>query len=138
MANIANFNNTFKQLDKIFVERIDKVEEAMRKSMADMVSTAKSNAPTGKTGKLKQSISWRENSKLSYDLIADTPYAAYVEFGTGKDNYKARDEYWDSIANDFYVDGSGRTPAHPFFYPAVNKELPKLIERIKKILSKNA
>jgi uncharacterized protein (DUF1501 family) len=48
------------------------------------------------------------------------------------------DEYFNGIASKFIKTKEGKTPANPFFYPTVNKNIPKLKNKIKSILSKNA
>ncbi len=146
--SIRGLNASFKQLDDAFIQRIDKIEKEFRKSMSKIAQNAKRDAPIGvlgpTPGRLADSISWDELGKLSYELRADVPYAAYVEFGTG--DYAAKElarreggQYWRDVAEPFWTrkpnDG---VKATPFFYPNVNKEIPKLRERIAKILSKNA
>ena len=139
-VDMGAFNKSMNSLDKAFVERLDKIEKAFVKSMQTMESEASAAAPVD-TGKLKNSINWKEVAKLSYELRADAPYAAYVEFGTGPnvvvDKY---DEYWQKIAEPFKgLDPErGKTIARAFFYTTVNKNIPKLKNRIKTILSKNA
>lgn len=137
--DMAAFNKSMNSLDKAFVERLDKIEKAFIKSMKDMEVEAIAAAPVD-TGKLKSSIHQVEVGKLSYQLRADAPYAAYVEFGTGQyfANYPGKDSYWQEIASKFKKNGQGRTDAQPFFYPTVNKNIAKLKTRIKTILSKNA
>lgn len=145
--SIRGFNRSLNDLDKAFIERIDKIEKEFRRSMSKMAQDAKRDAPIGvlgpTPGRLADSISWDEPSKLSFELRADVPYAAYVEFGTGKYaraelGRRQGGQYWRDIAAPFKGKKDGNMPSQPFFYPNVNKELPKLIERIKKILSKNA
>ena len=142
--DMAAFNKSMNSLDKAFVERLDKIEKAFIKSMQDMEAQATAAAPVGKVngGRLKNSINYKEIGKLSYELRADVPYAAFVEFGTGKDNVVVGnyDEYWQKIANPFRGadPNRGQTIARPFFYPTVNKNIAKLKTRIKTILSKNA
>ena len=133
------FNKSLNSLDKAFIERLDKIEKAFVKSMKDMEAEATAAAPVD-TGKLKQSIEWAEVGKLSYELRANTNYAAYVEFGTGQffKNYPGKDAYWQDIAIRYKKNGQGKTDAQPFFYPTVNKNIAKLKNRIKTILSKNA
>jgi hypothetical protein len=142
-VNVAAFNNTFKELDDVFIKRITKIENAFRKSLNTMAENAKADAPIDVTGphpgRLADSIQWDEPAKLSFELRAEAPYAAYVEFGTGENfsRYPGKDEYWQTIAKKYYVNGKGWTRPQPFFYHNVNKELPKLIKRINKILGNN-
>ena len=151
-VNISQLNSVLNSIDKAYVTRISKIEQQFKKSMQKIANNAKADAPIGllrsypdgpqgpHPGQLADSIDWKEVGKLSYQLEADVPYAAYVEFGTGPNfkNYPGKDAYWQEIAKDYRVNGKGWTPAQPFFYPNVNKELPKLITRIGKILSQNA
>lgn len=151
-VNINQFNSVLNSIDKAYISRLDKIEKQFKKSMQKIANNAKADAPIGllrsypdgpqgpHPGQLADSIDWKEVGKLSYQLEADVPYAAYVEFGTGPNfkNYPGKDAYWQEIAKNYRVNGKGWTPAQPFFYPNVNKELPKLITRIGKILSQNA
>ena len=145
--SIRGFNDSFKQLDDAFIQRIDKIEKEFRKSMSKIAQDAKRDAPIGvlgpTPGRLADSISWDEPGKLSYQLRADVPYAAYVEFGTGKYarqqlSIREGGQYWRDIATPFKGKKDGNMKAQPFFYNNIRKELPKLKERIAKILSKNA
>ena len=145
--SIRGINASFKQLDDAFIQRIDKIEKEFRKSMSKIAQNAKRDAPIDvlgpHPGQLADSISWDEPGKLSYELRADVPYAAFVEFGTGKYARKELStreggQYWRDIASPFQGDKDGNMKAQPFFYNNIRKELPKLMERIGKILSKNA
>ena len=145
--NIRGLNNSLKQLDDIYIQRLEKIEKEFRKSMSKIAQDAKRDAPIGVLGKtpgaLADSISWDEVSVLSYQLRADVPYAAYVEFGTGPYARKQLNsledaDYFKAIAINFKGQKDGNMKAQPFFYPNIRKEIPKLVERISKILSKNA
>lgn len=135
------FNKSLNSLDKAFVERLDKIEKAFIKSMQTMEAEATAAAPVD-TGRLKNSINWKEVGKLSYQLRADVPYAAYVEFGTGPNfgKYPGKDAFWQDIAEPFKGANQdiGKSEPRAFFYTTVNKNIPKLKNRIKTILSKNA
>ena len=143
-VNISQLNTVLNSIDKAYITRISKIEEQFKKSLQKIANDAKVDAPIGvlgpHPGRLADSINWEEVGKLSYQLRADAPYAAYVEFGTGPNfsKYPGKDAYWQDIASRYKVNGKGKTSAQPFFYPNVNKELPKLITRIGKILSQNA
>jgi HK97 gp10 family phage protein len=138
-VDMSAFNKSMNSIEKAFIERLDKIEKAFVKSMQDMEKEATAAAPAD-TGQLKSSIKWKELGKLSYELRADTNYAAYVEFGTGDQTViKNYDQFWQDIGEPFWT----RRPnegirATPFFYPTVNKNIPKLKNKIKSILSKNA
>lgn len=136
------FNKSMNSLDKAFIERLDKIEKAFVKSMKDMEAEATAAAPVD-TSALKNSIKWKELGKLSYELRADVPYAAFVEFGTGPFVIVGKyDSYWQDIALPFKSPNPSpnnrKIQAQPFFYPTLNKNIAKLKTRIKSILSKNA
>ena len=138
-VDMSAFNKSMNSIEKAFIERLDKIEKAFVKSMQDMEKEATAAAPVD-TGELKSSIKWKEVGKLSYELRADTDYAAFVEFGTGKQTViKNYDQFWQSIGEKFWTKRPNEgVRATPFFYPTVNKNIPKLKNKIKSILSKNA
>ena len=136
------FNKSLNSLDKAFIERLYKIEKAFVKSMKDMEAEATAAAPVD-LGNLQRSIKWQEVGKLSYELRADVPYAAFVEFGTGPHVIVSKyDKYWQDIALPFKSPNPSETNRkilpQPFFYPTVNKNISKLKNRIKTILIKNA
>jgi HK97 gp10 family phage protein len=140
-VNMNAFNKSMNSLEEAFVQRLDKIEKAFVKTMKTMEQEAITAAPID-TGELKNSIKWKEVNKLSYELRADVYYAAYVEFGTGPyvivNKY---DSYWQDIALPFKSPNPSpynrKIQAQPFFYPTVNKNVAKLRDKIKNILSKN-
>lgn len=143
-VNMSAFNKSMISIEKAFIERLDKIDKALVDTMQDMEREATAAAPVGKVngGRLKNSINYKKIGNLFYELRADVPYAAFVEFGTGKKNVVVNkyDEYWQKIANPFRGadPNRGQTIARPFFYPTVNKNIAELKRKIKSILSKNA
>ena len=138
-VDMSAFNKSMNSIDKAFIDRLDKIEKAFKDTMIKMESEATAAAPVD-TGELKSSINWKEVGKLSYELRAEAPYAAYVEFGTGKQTViKNYDQFWQSIGEKFWTKRPNEgVRATPFFYSTVNKNIPKLKNKIKSILSKNA
>lgn len=60
-----------------------KVSDVLNASALDIEVNAKRNAPAN-IGTLRQNISADVSKPLQKRITANTPYAAYVEFGTGK------------------------------------------------------
>lgn len=148
MMNMNSFNKALVSIQANYEKKLVDIEAELGASVEDMATVAKSlalknqigNREGKKTGNLASKIYAEKvpNVKIGYSLVADTRYAAFVEFGTGK--YAATyvpnlDEEWQQLAKEYYVDGSGKTPAQPYFYPAVKRIFPKLIQRLKAVLN---
>lgn len=79
-----------------------------------------------------------ESTRLSVRVFAHKDYAAYVEFGTGRFAavyVPSLETEWQAIARTFFVNGKGRMPAQPYLHPAFEKNLPLLLDRLKKLLN---
>lgn len=137
--NPTLFNKYIKNIEKKIDKKIDEVDNEFEAGMVDIVTMAKQLVPVAPDGGLlKNSIYFvKDKQKLSYTLIANTRYAAYVEFGTGKyaKNYVAGlEEYWKKLARRYYKNGKGKTDKQPFLYPSIIQNLPKIYLRIKNII----
>jgi len=115
------------------------VDFAMAANTEAMASEAKNRAPVD-TGRLRASITSNKIRNYSYELVAQTKYAPYLEFGTGK--YAATyvgglEKEWQILAKQFYVNGQGRIPAQPYFYPSVKRITPILFKDVENILDRN-
>lgn len=115
------------------------IDFAMAANTEAMASEAKNRAPVD-TGRLRASITSNKIKNYSYELVAQTNYAAYLEFGTGK--YAATyvgglEKEWQILAKQFYVNGQGRIPAQPYFYPSVKRITPILFKDVENILDRN-
>jgi HK97 gp10 family phage protein len=135
----SDFKRFEDNINGTIAKKLSEVEVVAKKTMETMESEAKAAVPV-KSGLLRNNITWAEIGKMSYELRADTDYAAYVEFGTGPNfkDYPGKSSLWKKLAADFFVDGSGKINPHPYFYPTVTKNIVKLQNNIKNILSKNA
>lgn len=102
-----------------------------------MATSAKRMCPVD-TGRLRSSISAKKDQFLSYYLIAQTDYAAYIEFGTGRyaANYvPSIEKEWQDIAIKFK--GTRRVsgiPARPYMRPSINAYMPILKDKINEII----
>jgi hypothetical protein len=136
----SDIKKTESSIEAIINKRMLEVEKASIESLKTMEAEAVASAPSGRTGRLKSSIKWEQVGKLNYQLRADAPYAAYVEFGTGPyfKNYPGKESFWQKKAKEYFKTGKGTTYPRPYFYPTVTKNIIKLRERIKNILGKNA
>jgi len=144
MAKGFNISFDDKQLRSILNDLKDTVDEKTAEIDAEiaahgelMATSAKNLAPVD-SGRMRASISLKKEQFLSYNLVAQTNYAAYLEFGTGQ--YAASyvpslDEEWQALAKQFYKNGQGRIPARPFMVPSIEAYTPPLVKRIKDILN---
>jgi len=104
-----------------------------------MSTSAKQLAPFD-TSRLRGSISLKKEGFLQYQLVAQTDYAAYQEFGTGKyalSYVPSLDEEWQEIATQFRKsknpDFQGIPPTG-FMNRSVKAYTPSLIKAINKVL----
>lgn len=75
------FANADQFFDRFGEEVVAKVQEAIDSGADEVVSLAQALAPV-RTGALRDSIHKEEGGPLSVTVIADAPYAIYVEYGT--------------------------------------------------------
>lgn len=104
-----------------------------------MATSAKQLAPVD-TGRLRGSISLKKEGFMRYQLVAQTDYAAYMEFGTGR--YAASyvptlDEEWQKIAAQFKRGPGSNVPPFGYMNRSVKAYLPSLIKAINKVLKNN-
>lgn len=134
--SVKNIQRAVKGIEKQINNKLDKIDAAMQNSVETMASEAKSLVPVY-TGLLKSKIFANKLDKLKYQLLADTPYAAYIEFGTRKTSVaESLPDYWKKIAKEYFVTNPKvltNTKATQYFYISVNKNFPKLKEKISKI-----
>ena len=92
-----------------------RVQNTVARYAYKIAREAKGLAPVDST-LLRGSIR-AEIGSFAADVVADAPHAPYVEFGTGSE--VSVPPGLEDYAREFYVDGSGHTPAQPFLFPAV-------------------
>jgi hypothetical protein len=110
------------------------VGEELNASALNIQNSAKRLAPVD-LGFLRNNIALFAQSKLTYTVESKAKYSPYIEFGTGAEvNVPAG---YEDLAMMFK--GKGRRTINirpqPFLIPSFEVEVPKLIERLKKLLN---
>jgi HK97 gp10 family phage protein len=136
-ADIKNLNKVLKDLEK-FGDAIDKDVDIITESNAkEIEAMAKSKAPVD-TGFLRNLIA-TQGKDSNYKVVANAPYSAYMEFGTGGE-VEVPEEMKD-IAIQFKGKGVKRINLRPrpFLYPSFVigrrqyiKDLTDLLNRLTK------
>jgi len=134
MTAISGLDRELARLRKLQAD-VNKAKKKGEKRAADMIAAdAKSKAK----GNLASKI-YVTQSETTTTVIGGDDLSAYNEFGTG--DFAAA--YLASMppevkeeAIKFYVDGSGRIPAAPFFFPAIFKNRDKVLLFVEEEINK--
>jgi len=134
MATIVGLDKELAKLQKI--ERdVRKAMKRGEKRAADLIVTdAKSRAKGGLGAKI-----YAMQNDITTTVIGGDELSAYNEFGTGdfaQAYLSAMPAEVKEEAMKFYVDGSGRIPAAPFFFPAIVKNKEKVLVFVNEELEK--
>jgi len=140
-AEIKGLDQTLKRIEAYSKELADSVDVELNKAAVQMSSIARGTAPRGKTGVLAGSIYHDISKRFDKRVIAPAAYAAYVEFGTGINVFKSKTGFtftpaMKAYAKEFYVNGMGRMPAQPYFFPAYTIASNQLLKNLRSIFSK--
>lgn len=133
--DISSFINDFNsRANKV----LDKLDKELENGLDDVVSKAKSKAPNDIKGNdIGNSIGLSKQDRFSYTINVNNPYAAYYEFGTGpsaKTYLPLIPKEWNDIAEDYIINERGTIKESAYLYPSYNEELPKIIDRMKKVI----
>ncbi len=137
--NIEVPDRAFSNILKKYKSRVDalsyEIDVEMEASVREMVTMAHNKAPVD-TGRLKGSISMKKVQPYEYQLIAQTKYAAYHEFGTGANYSIPEYKEWQELAAQFKGKGIKKVNImpRPFMRPAILTYWPKFKEQVIKIL----
>jgi HK97 gp10 family phage protein len=104
--------------DKVRQAMLDGAAAGMATGVKRTVAAAKLLAPVD-TGMLRASITSRverTDDDVTGVVVANTTYAAYVEFGTGEAGESSAGDKAPGVAT--YTPGHKGVPAHPYMYPA--------------------
>lgn len=142
--NIQVSDAAFQRLLNRYKEKVNGTAALLDRELAatgELMATSAKNLVAVDTGRLRNSISLKKDQFLSYYLVAQTKYAAYVEFGTGTGFIPPENNEWSALASKFKGRGIKQVnlPARPYMRPSILAYYPKFKEEaIKIIRSKNA
>jgi hypothetical protein len=152
-AERLNISKAIKKLEEAHDELLFEIDAELDTASVNIVQEAKQNLANASvtvnnteyrgvdTGNLRNKVTqYKSKEELhTYKIVAQTDYAAYVEFGTGP--YAASyvpslEDEWQEIAKQFKGRRSPKqgVPARPYLHPAVQKIEPELLQRLKKII----
>lgn len=137
--NIEIPDRAFNNILKKYKAKVDDVAYMMDVELGAhgelMARNAKNIVPVD-TGLLKGSISLKKDQFLSYQLVAQKKYAAYVEFGTGQGFQLPEYVEWQELAAKYKGKGARQVnlPARPYMRPSILAYWPKFKERVIQIL----
>lgn len=135
----------FTQLLNEYKRKATEVGAIMDRELAatgeDMVRSAKnlvSSHGAVDTGRLLNSISFRKDQFLSYQFVAQTDYAAYIEFGTGNRFITPENNTWAKLAGLFKGRGIKQVnlPPRPYMRPSILAYWPLYQKKVRELLKK--
>ena len=131
--SLSGLQSTINRLKKTGDDIAVEVDVAIGGGMLDMAKSAQRLCPVD-DGYLRASISASRVEFLTWGLVAQKDYAAYVEFGT-KSNVKIP-KGLEAYAKRFQRgDGTGQgVRAQPYFFPSVYAYQPVIVKNIIKVL----
>lgn len=123
VKGFATVKRLFRELEN---ELPNEVEKELKKVADAILADAVNRVPVDK-GLLKASA-FVEKTENGWTIGFSAKYAPYQEFGSG--SLTEVPTGYESYAMEFYVDGSGRTPAQPFLFPAFLKQRDSIVDKL--------
>jgi hypothetical protein len=139
-VNITGIDKALSGVKSNYDKIITEIDHEMNASVELMATNAK-QAFEVDLPEIRNSIRSKKNAFLNYSLIAGTansPLAAYIEFGTGRyfSQYPGKEKEWQDLARNYYKNGKGQTRPHPYLYPSFKSGLVSLITNIKQVIKR--
>ena len=134
--NDRSLKETLNKLKKDFNDLTKEIDMELGAAAEEIAVLAKQKAP----GFISSGIYAKKESFMRYTIYSNYNYSAYVEFGTGDFFKKYKNKLtneWREIAQQYYVNGLGKTPQQPFLYPSVTQVKPKLYKRLNNLIRPN-
>lgn len=133
--NDSAFKNVLNEFKKNMSSKSAEIDQELAANTELMATSAKIKCPVD-TGRLRSSITAKKDQFMSYALVAQTDYAAYVEFGTGQGFIPVKEKEWNDIAAQFKGNNLRQVnlPARPYMRPSILAYIPEIVKGINKIL----
>jgi len=133
--NEARFSDMLNQY-KNTVNEISAMMDQEIAAHGELMATNAKNICKVDTGRLRSSISLKKQQFMSYELVAQANYAAYVEFGTGK-YFISNGEPWDGVASKFKGKGLKEVNLlpRPYMRPSILAYMPSLTKTIEELIN---
>ena len=130
---VKGINKAIKELKNTGLEVSDKVDAITKSNAQEIEAEAKQRAPVDK-GFLRNQISTEKKSDAVYGIVANAPYSAYMEFGTGGE-VEVPSELKD-VAIQFKGKGirTVNIRPRPFLYPSFIKGRIQYLKDLKSYL----
>lgn len=140
-VNEYKFNKMLTKLKQTVDETSATLDRELAATGEDMVRSAKNLVASNRaidTGRLLNSISFRKDQFLSYQFVAQTDYAAYIEFGTGDRFITPERNSWAKLAGLFKGRGIKKVnlPPRPYMRPSILAYWPEYQKRVREYLKK--
>jgi hypothetical protein len=140
-VNEYKFNKMLTKLKQTVDETSAMVDRELAASGEDMVRSAKnilSSRGAVDTGRLLNSISFKKDQFLSYQFVAQTDYAVYIEFGTGNLFVNPERQGWVDLAAKYKGKGIKKVnlPPRPYMRPSILAYWPIYQKRVRDFLRK--
>jgi hypothetical protein len=134
-ANIQGLGgvlNRIKQYDEALATGVDNI---LTQAATNVANAAKATVAKD-TQALANSIGVDTSVHNSKVVGTDLVYGAYLEFGTGEFVFDAAFPFTaeqKAYAKQFYVSGKGRLHSKPYLFPALEAEIPKTLQKIRRL-----
>ena len=130
---VKGINKAIKELKNTGLQVSDKVDAITKSNAQEIEAEAKQKAPVD-DGFLRNQISTEKKGEALYGVVANAPYSAYMEFGTGGE-VEVPNELKD-IAIQFKGKGikTVNIRPRPFLYPSFIKGRIQYLKDLKSYL----
>lgn len=135
--NDGDFQKLLNNYKKEITQKSAEIDQVIGANAELMATSAKGKCPVD-TGRLRASITAKKDQFMTWAIVAQTNYAAYVEFGTGLGFIPVKEKEWNEIAAQFKGNNIRQVnlPARPYMRPSILAYIPELVKDINKVLKK--